>query len=243
MNQEVTAKNNEHMEPFVDHIRLPEEVRKLLVQINDKTIKHGRFENGKIILPRLTKRQNAAKGLFLLVCEVDELIDNLNILLNDLDRLSESPLLFSGAGTPLKRYKLFLRSFFYEFSRFEDLFGYFLLWLEQLGEISKKDRKAMRAEFYEHLKPMVVIRNTMLHNSFDWNKTLPVDVFLLEGADHSGHRLVRKSDGVEVNWKILLSPICVNSRNILFTAAADMRTFWSTVVADHTYFLVKKGTL
>jgi len=231
------------MGPLVEHIRLPEEIRKLLVQINDKMVKHGRFEKGEIILPRLTKHQSTAKGLFVIVCEVDELIDNLNLLLNDIDSLSEYPTLFSGTGTPLKRYKLLVRSFFYEFSRFEDLFGYFLLWLERLGEISKQTRKEMRTAFYGRLKPMVDIRNTMLHDAFRWSQMLPTDVFLLEAADSARHRLVRKSDCIEADWKTILSPICATARVALFDAAADMRTFWSMLVADHTYFLAKKGTL
>jgi hypothetical protein len=130
-------------------------------------------KDGKIFLPRLTKKQEIAYTFFGLFVEVDELIGNLNLILTDLDQLCENPSLFAQYRSPLKRYKLLLRSFFYEFSRFDDLFGYFMVWLERLSIISREERKTLRDQFYRMVKPMVDIRNTMLHQSFQLEGAVP----------------------------------------------------------------------
>src|SRR5262245_45198002 len=91
----------------------------------------------------LTKKQEIAFTFFGLFVEVDELVGNLNLILTDLDQLCENPCLFAQYRSPLKRYKLLLRSFVYEFSRFGDLFGYFMVWLERLSMISREERKTL----------------------------------------------------------------------------------------------------
>jgi hypothetical protein len=214
------------MGPYLEDIHIPAEIQTLLRQIDDEIRKRDLVKDGKIFLSRLTKKQEIAFTFFGLFVEVDELVGNLNLILTDLDQLCENPCLFVQYRSPLKRYKLLLRSFFYEFSRFEDLFGYFMVWLERLSIISREERKTLRDQFYRKVKPMVDIRNTMLHHSFQLEEAVPQEIFLLEAAESTGYILIQQLDGTVVDWKAMLSPVCAKNRDVLFQAASDVRDFW-----------------
>jgi hypothetical protein len=143
-----------------------------------------------------------------------------------------------GGPTPLKRYKLLFRSFFSEFSRFEDIFGYFMLWHERLGVISRKDRKTLRDKFHEMVKPMVNIRNIMLHDSFSvtMEGIFPQDIFLLEAAEGIG-RILIQADGTVIDWKAMLSSIYAQHRDILSQAASTMRDYWCGLFDLHDAYI------
>lgn len=232
------------MGPFLEHVQCPEEIKKRLAQINQEMKEHGRIEDEGVIIPKLTEEQTIALVLFRLIGEVNELIDNLNIVLSDLGRLAAYSPLFSMYGTPLKRYKLLLRSFFYEFSRFEDLHGYFLKMMEELGKVSKQDRQAMRASFYDRIKPMLDTRNRMLHGlTAGLEKCVPPEAFLLEFAENFQYIPVRQSDKTIVTWKDILSPVCVKNRTDLFEVANGVREYWNMFFTDLSSVLAQKGKL
>jgi hypothetical protein len=215
------------MGPYLEDIRIPTGIHTLLRQINEEIGKQGFVQKeGRLFLPPLTKKQKMAFTFFVLSGEVGEVIENLNMILTDLDYLCENPRLFALDRSPLKRYKLLFRSFFYEFSRFEDIFGYFMMWLERLKIISREDRKALRNDFYEMVKPMVKIRNTMLHESFSvtMEGIFPEEIYALEAAEGIGRMLIQ-ADGTVIDWKTIMSPVFVEHRDILFQEGSAVRDY------------------
>jgi hypothetical protein len=216
------------MGPYLEDIRIPTGIHTLLRQINEEIGKQGFVQKeGRLFLPPLTKKQKMAFTFFVLSGEVGEVIENLNMILTDLDYLCENPRLFALDRSPLKRYKLLFRSFFYEFSRFEDIFGYFMVWLARLRVISRKDRKTLRDRFYAMVKPMVNIRNTMLHDLFStaMEGIFPQEIFSLEATEGIGRMLIQ-ANGTVIDWKAITSPVFVEHRDALFQEAGALRDYW-----------------
>lgn len=95
------------------------------------------------------------------ISDAHEIIDNLNIILNDLASIG-------GQSSSLNRemwlrYRLLVRTFFYEFSRIKGKFNRFLKNLQKLGYFNGTLRKEMYAKFTSSIEPIIKIRNNITH--------------------------------------------------------------------------------
>jgi cation diffusion facilitator CzcD-associated flavoprotein CzcO len=88
-----------------------------------------------------------------------------------------------------------VRTFFYEYSRFEDAFNGFTLWLQKRGYLDKESRRALRDSFYAQIKDAVRVRNVCLHDVPDWGKQITPEISILAGLDLSDGIAQGKLDG------------------------------------------------
>lgn len=196
-------------------------------------------ENKKISLHGLSSQQGVALTLFFLIAEADEVFDNLNLVIGDMERLSDDERAFEDQN-PFLRYKLLMRIYLYEFARFEDLFGYFTLWCEKKKLITQKDRKELRQDFCERHESVIKIRNTLAHDSADWGQHCTPHIAALQGAELFGLE-VRDKEGNKQTWQQHLSPLCEKMINAFYEDGNGMLEFWNTLVRITVIFLQKEG--
>lgn len=225
----------------IEHVQMPDEVKFSLNSVCNAWPKHAELKEGDVILKGLSSEQKLSLSLFYIVSEVDEVIDNINIVLGDLARLRSDHAAF-GDFNPFARYKLLVRTYSYEYARFEDLFGYFTHWCTQEKLLTKQQRKELRNEFYIANQKAIQSRNILMHDIASWKGHCTPELSLLQGADLFGLE-VRDKDDKLLTWKNHLSPICEKMIKTCYSEGHEIRTFWSMVVANMVYFLVKDGRL
>ncbi len=225
---------------LISKIEIPDVVSKRLGELNDKiveAIRSGGFDGKTIDIGVLPSDLAFLKTFFFLIAEVDESLQFLNLCLMDLDKLKSDPEVFPGSD-PFQRYKLIVKSYMYEYARFEDIFGYLLIFLERNSYLTKKERKNVRDEFYEQIKPMVKIRNTIAHDSYGWEDHMTMEITMLRSAQTCGMALVDKKTGSKLSWAGELGKLIDEKRPMLLAEGRGMRTFWSMLIADLTHRFV-----
>lgn len=225
---------------MLDQLMVPDRIKALLIQIGMKVVKHGKMEDdGTVTIgSRLTQKQRVAKSLLSLVCAVNEVLENMNLVLADLDRLAENPAAFNDEN-PFRRYKTLVRFYFYEFGRFEDLHAFYLLFLQNVGQISKSERRSFRHKFFESVEPMIKIRNAMLHDSVEWTGHISPEIVMLLGAEFERKALINITTGERLTWRKAMKPLIESKRPLLYQGASQMRTLWNMLIANCTYSLIQ----
>ncbi|VTU30021.1 hypothetical protein [Variovorax sp. PBL-E5] len=226
----------------IDRIRIPDEFRYALRSVSENFAEHAEMEPGSngITLKGLSPEQSLAHSVFLLTSEVDELIDNLNIVMGDLEGLSEDPRHLHDQN-PFNRFQFLFRMFFYEYARFEDLFGYFTKWQQEQGLLTKVERKQSRDGFYAAFEDAFRIRNVLAHDAVEWRQCT-MEIGLLQALEATGQTAI-DSKGVALSWKDHLGPICTRFAEAFVHIAHPMRTFWNMELAHLALALVSEGRL
>lgn len=226
----------------IEHIRIPEELKFALGGICDRFPKIASLsDDAGIALTGLTAEEQLALDFLRVSAPVDEIIDNINMVSADLEALGRSARCF-GDNHPFRRYKLLVRTFFYEFGRFEDVFAYYTLWLQRRRHISKEQRKSMRNDFYEAIKPMVKVRNVCLHADPDWDKHVTPEIAILKSLDLFGLQVADKN-GEALRWEPHLEPQCTQMCAMIEVATSEMRTTWNMHFAGCAEELIRDGKI
>jgi hypothetical protein len=227
----------------IEHVRIPDELRIALGSVCERFPQIASIEEDDkgIKLTGLTKEEQLALDFLDVSGPVDEIIDNINMILADLEALGNSSRAF-GDNHPFRRYKLLVRTFFYEFGRFEDAFAYYTLWLQRRKYISKEQRKSMRDDFYEAAKPMAKVRNICLHSNPDWGKHVTPEIAILKGLDLFGLQVADKN-GEILRWEPHLEPQCTQMCAMIELATSEMRTTWNMHFADCAERLIRDDKL
>lgn len=226
----------------IEHVRVPDEIRFAAKSVCERFPKIASLApSGEITLKKLTPVEKVALDFILLPGLVDEIIDNINIVLSDLEVLGASARAFSD-NHPFRRYKLLVRTFFYEFGRFEDAFGYCTLWMQRRGYITKSERRAMRDDFFHSMEPMVKIRNICLHDNPDWSKHLSPEIIILKSLDLFGLQ-VEDKQGETLKWEPHLGPQCKQMQSMIYTATSEMRVTWNMHFSECAQYLIKDKKL
>jgi len=228
--------------PHIDHVRLPDEILFAVNSICERFSTIASLaDDGGFTLSGLTPGEQVALDFVALPGLVNEIIDNINIVISDLGVLAKSARAF-GDNHPFRRYKLLVRTFFYEFGRFEDAFGYCTLWMQRRKFITKPERRSMMHDFYSAMEPMVKVRNICLHDEPSWSKHVTPEIAILKGLDLFGLQAVDGS-GKTLEWEPHLAPQCNQMQSVIYTATSEMRTTWNMHFADCAKHLIKDGKL
>jgi hypothetical protein len=149
----------------VNRIRWPDEFRYALNSVAENFAQHAEMADdlGSIKLKDLSPRQVLAHDIFTLASEADEIIGNLNMTMCDMERLRQNARAFQDRN-PFDMFQFLVRMYFYEYGRFEDVFGYFTQWKQKRGLMTKEERKTHRQAFYEAYQDAIKTRNLMLHD-------------------------------------------------------------------------------
>lgn len=225
----------------VDSVRWPDEFRYALASISSNFPKHATLEGAEIVLSGLSAKQSLVMSLFPILSEVDEVLTNLNLAMGDLERLRDDPWAFSDSN-PFDRYKFVMRLWLYEFARFEDLFGYYTLWLEKRRRITKDERKQLRAEFYTQNETLIRMRNVFAHDKAEWAGHVTMEMGLLAALDAAGMSVADK-EGKRLSWLDQMAPLCSRVLPQLLEAGQGMRVMWSMLMAELAAGLVEDGLL
>jgi hypothetical protein len=225
----------------IDSVRWPDEFRFVLRSVSENFGKHAKPDGEGVLLTGLSTVQNLAMSLFHVISEVDEVIVNLNMVTADLGRLGKSAKAF-GDANPFTRYKFLMRMWLYEFARFEDLFGYYTLFLEKNKLLTKQERKQAREEFYKANEPFIRMRNVFAHDAATWEGHVTTEIGLLAAADQV-RMAIKDKDGKLLTWDDHIAPLCARMLPNLFEAGREMRITWSMLMAHLALQLVESGVL
>jgi hypothetical protein len=228
------------MENEIGKIEYPNEIREILVSISERWPEYAQMSDaGDIALHGLSPEQNVALSFFFLATEVEEIFGNLGTVISDFEKLKDHERAF-GDKNPFRRYQLLFRTYLYEHARFEDMYGYLMLWCENMKLINKKDRKKMKDEFYQMNEGFIKIRNALAHGKVDWKVHCTPDIVLLQGADLF-NRVIFDKEGMQVTWKGTLSPLCEKMINVFTEERDRMLKFWNNVFFVTGHFLKRHG--
>lgn len=224
-------------------IKWPDEFREIFSSIANHFHKNANFsDNGLIRLEGLSPNQSSVLSLLSVISEVDDVNENLSLAMSDIDRLAKYPIIF-GDSDPFKRYKFLVRMWMYEYARYEDLFGFYTLWQEKRGLLTRAERKAAREEFHQANKPLIRIRNILAHDSYSWESHHSSKHLTLLGAlQTSGMRAIDK-DGKVLRWEDHISPLCESMLPWLYECGQSMNLMWDLQMADLARKLIDRGEL
>ena len=227
----------------VSSIRWPDEFRYALNSISENFPAHAELsdDHKTIHLRGLSPEQCLAFDIFMLTTEADDVISNLNMVMSDLERLSETASAF-GDRNPFSRFQFLVRMFFYEYGRLEDAFGQFTLWKQRQNLLTKAERKAEREAFYKYFEAAIRTRNLMMHDAVSWEQQCSLELGLLQGASTVGHRVVDR-EGVELEWDAHIRPLCERTLPMLLVMAQEMQVWWNMQMAHLALTLVEGGRL
>ena len=229
------------MSSEVEHVRVPDEVRFVLNRICEKFADRAILTDDGLAIRDLTEEEDLCTAFVTLSGYVDDIIDNINMVMSDLGLLAESSGAFED-NHPFRRYKLLVRTFFYEFGRFEDAFGYYTHWLQRNNLLTKQERRSQMHDFHEQLKPLFVARNICRHDEPTWKPDVSPEIAILEGLDMFG-LAARDKAGAPLEWDAHLRPLCEERVQSFFTFTADMRTTWNMLLATAAEYFIKQGKL
>lgn len=226
----------------IEHVRVPDEVLFPLNALCERWPKVATMqEGGGVELHNLKPQEQVVLDLLPLISYVNEILDNINFVMSDLGQLALDARVF-GDRHPFSRYKLLVRTFFYEYGRFEDAFGYYTLWFQKRGYISKEIRRELRHTFFMQIEHVVKIRNVCLHDDPNWSKSLTPEISILHGLDMSQAE-VRNKKGELLEWEPHLGPLCLAIEASFYESAARMRTTWNMILVRAVEALIDDGKL
>src|SRR4051812_8869866 len=126
--------------PDVEGIRIPDEILFLIDGVLTRFPSIASTEKNGVSLKNLTEEERLALDFVEIPGIVNEIFQNINLIMSDLGLLAASASCFKD-NHPFRRYKLLVRTFFYEFCRFEDAFGYYTIWMQRKKFITKPQRR------------------------------------------------------------------------------------------------------
>jgi hypothetical protein len=226
----------------INSVRIPDEIKYVLDSIASAIPKYATLKEDGISLRGLSEAQSLAVSWFKIFSSVDEIIENLNMTLGDLERLSKDHRRF-GDKNPITRYQLLVRTFFYEYSRFQDLFERYTHWWVKQGMMTKAERRELMEAFYAQQELPIVLRNVLLHGSFSWAGQITHELTILESAEYFGFEVKHRKTGKVLAWDDHLSPLCNRVGEALTEAGRGMQVFWSMSAAEGVYALIAEGKL
>lgn len=127
------------------------------------------------------------------IVESNGVIQNLNIVISDLRDLPHKYALLS--GSPRLRYYLLVRTYFYEFYRFREIFNQAVRALQVGGYLKKSEVPEIRKTFHEAFEHTIEIRNAMVHGSFIWKGEKHFNLNVVGGAMELGRGLKSEDTG------------------------------------------------
>lgn len=163
--------SNSTRDDLIPNLKIPEAMNACLQEISDIwkssfSSCHPLSENKGISASPLPANLMATHELFTWICNINEVVDNLNLIIKDTTELPVLRHLLPGSVDT--RVKLLVRMYYYEFYRFRELFNTYLKCLERQGLITKNDFNEGRREFHETFKVINDLRNTLVHSSVRW---------------------------------------------------------------------------
>jgi hypothetical protein len=168
-----------------------------------------------------------------LVCDIQDVMDNIELVLADLVSLSERPPQDPKNGE--RRYFLLTKLFFYELLRIRDAIPRFLKRFEEHGLMSKKERHATNKIIEQQLSEHYLIRNVYLHGHSLPKSGQEDDLSLISMLAKYGYepKLVPLAGGEAKRYPELLQKLALKRRDALENIAGDMITFCQNII-DYT---------
>lgn len=177
----------------------------------------------------------------MLTAEADEVIQNLNMTMSDMERLGKNAKFFDDRN-PFDRFQFLVRMYFYEYGRFEDVFGYFTKWKQERGLMTKDERKAHRQVFYDCFEYAIKTRNLMLHDGVDWKEQCSPEIGILQCLEAIGHVAIDAA-GKQLAWDEHIGPLCDRTLPVMLAMGQHMQVFWNMEMAHLALALVEGGQL
>jgi hypothetical protein len=143
--------------------------------------------------------------VYLVANELNEIIGHLNLVLRDFAILGTDLRAFQ--GDPVLRYRLLVRVFFHEYFRFREITRIGLDALRRWSVFSKEETASMREGLDAFFRPLVQVRNSLVHDSPDYTDKDHALLFVAAKSEELGYRGVAPSERLEhrlhQTWELL----------------------------------------
>jgi hypothetical protein len=146
--------------------------------------------------------------LFSWIAALNCIVENLNLILSDLNRLKGHSNLSPNSARV--RYFLLIRTYFYEFFRIKEISNVYLKKFKQIRLIEKELIKTIKNDFHNIFKEVLVIRNNFIHKQVSpYGEDL--EFHYAASINECGFKIVDKKSGEETRWQDLLNKITKNN--------------------------------
>jgi hypothetical protein len=198
-----------------------------------------RVTDGKPELMPAPLKRNFA--LLALIADVGDVFANLNVVLEDLDKLEADPFAF-GDTDPFARFKFLLRSIHAEFERFSGLFDQYLALTAASGYLTQRQRSRLKVIFTERVRSLLDAAEAEGGVTAHWYAGAEKHVTLLRGVAHiqSFIEAAQPNHTKAADWKKVLSPRVQSRRRMIFDAGWQIGHLWMTVIELATSVTVER---
>lgn len=171
------------------------------------------IESGVISIGQVDPPLSTALFFFRWISQTNKVVGNINIILSDMRELPENYILLR--GSPATRFYLLVRTFFYEFYRFREIFNTFLKAASERGYLSREDVRSARKNFHDMFSEVIEIRNTLVHGFPIWKGQDHFDLIFFSSALEHNAQLVSKETGEVYDISHPLSKVCQKTADTL----------------------------
>lgn len=202
----------------IEEIPYPEEFRDSLQRITPLLIESMErdglpIESGIIRLLKVDEQMKLPLLFFDWIADSNEVVDNLNIVLSDLQKLPKQYTLLP--GPPRIRFYLLIRTYFYEFYRFKEIFNKAIKGFQRGGYIEKTETLNIRDVFYKTFEHTLELRNIFVHGNPIWKGKRHFDLALIGEAYDLGGEIRDKQTGEVRDIASVLKDNCEHMADIL----------------------------
>ncbi|HLZ19874.1 MAG TPA: hypothetical protein VKO67_09685 [Smithellaceae bacterium] len=212
---------------------LVEPVARILELGKEEAInRNWNFKSGASPIPNLPKSLSMYFIVWLLLNNVNDIIENINLVLNDLKIMRDDPALLDQDmfGDIVLRYKLLVRTYFYEFYRFKECYNSFLTYCRNLGACDAKQVKELRSLFYEMFKENIQVRREMVHYTYLWSGEKHGRLLMASFAESTGGLLLNNKTFYLIDKCGVLSELTDDAIKLFFYEGSRIRNFFSEAI-------------
>jgi len=187
------------------------------------------FKSGAFPLPNLPKSLSMYFNVWILLNSVNDIIENINLVLNDLKIMRDDPILLDQEifGDIVLRYKLLVRTYFYEFYRFKECYNSFLTCCRNQGACDAKQVKELRSLFYEMFKENIQVRRQMVHYTYLWSGEKHGRLLTSSFAESTGGIVLDNKTFYLIDKCGVLSELTDNAIKLFFYEGSRIKNFFS----------------
>ncbi len=227
-------------------VNLPKEVVPALKKLVDY-VKDGATKNPEwmeswegIPLEKLPSSIDSRFSIFRLVCEANEIIENLNLIMSDFYDLTKTKTPFF--GRPKARLYLLMKSFYHELYRTKEILAIFLKDMRRLKKIHKKEMRDIKKMLNEIIDMGLTIRNKLVHQRLCWPGKANLDLILLEACEDAELKLIEKDSGKEVSIDVSLENFYNDWILFLATEGYKLSDLLQTTTDYFSTVIVQEGS-
>jgi hypothetical protein len=228
--------------PYLPRLRMP---HAFIEHVQESLQRFAPPLTPKHLAPRKPIPQELAQNcsLLALVADVDASNANLNVVLEDLDKLDANPVAFADTRPDL-RYKFLLRSVQAELERLSEFFDQFLRLFTATSKLTQPELCKLQAIFGVRIRALMAAAEAeQLMTARAYEHAGDLDT-LLRGIAYmqSCIETALPNHSTAADWAKTMQLRCRASRQCIFDTGMRVVTFWSAAIELFTSQLDASGT-